>query len=58
MFGRKSENKYSRQKETEIMDAIMGPDVYDSRIRPSGINGTGMKTSFGFQGSQKAMEME
>ena len=32
-----------RQVETEIMDSVMGPAVYDSRIRPSGINGTGEK---------------
>jgi hypothetical protein len=25
----------------EILDMIMGPAVYDSRIRPAGINGTG-----------------
>ena len=37
-----------RQVETEIMDSVMGPAVYDSRIRPSGINGTGRGTSFGF----------
>jgi len=29
-----------RQVETDILDSVMGPSVYDSRIRPSGINGT------------------
>ena len=32
---------YCRQQETEIIDSVMGPAVYDSRIRPSGINQTG-----------------
>ena len=30
-----------RQEEKKILDRIMGPKVYDSRIRPSGLNGTG-----------------
>ena len=30
-----------RQEEKKILDLIMGPKVYDSRIRPAGINGTG-----------------
>ena len=32
---------YFRQEEKKILDRIMGPKVYDSRIRPSGLNGTG-----------------
>jgi hypothetical protein len=28
-------------EEKKILDSIMGPTVYDSRIRPAGINGTG-----------------
>ena len=28
-------------EEKKILDTIMGQDVYDSRIRPAGINGTG-----------------
>ena len=30
-----------RMEEKKILDTIMGQDVYDSRIRPAGINGTG-----------------
>ena len=30
-------------EEAKILDKIMGPDSYDARIRPSGINGTGEK---------------
>ena len=30
-----------RLKEKEILDSILGKHVYDSRIRPGGINGTG-----------------
>jgi len=33
-----------RQEETKILDSIMGPAVYDSRIRPAGINGTDAAT--------------
>ena len=30
-----------RKEEAKILDSVMGTTVYDSRIRPSGINGTG-----------------
>ena len=30
-----------RKEEAKILDSVMGASVYDSRIRPSGINGTG-----------------
>ena len=30
-----------RKEEAKILDSVMGSTVYDSRIRPSGINGTG-----------------
>jgi hypothetical protein len=30
-----------REREKVILDKILGPGSYDSRIRPSGINGTG-----------------
>ena len=30
-----------RAEEKRILDSVMGPSVYDSRIRPAGINGTG-----------------
>ena len=30
-----------RKEEAKILDSVMGATVYDSRIRPSGINGTG-----------------
>lgn len=30
-----------RAEEKRILDSVMGPAVYDSRIRPAGINGTG-----------------
>ena len=36
----------------------MGPAVYDSRIRPSGINGSGKKTSAGFYEQQRRAERE
>lgn len=29
-----------REKEKEVLDRILGPGIYDARIRPSGINGT------------------
>ena len=32
---------YFRAEEKKILDSVMGPKVYDSRIRPAGINGTG-----------------
>lgn len=47
-----------RQVETEILDSVMGPAVYDSRIRPSGINGSGKKTSIGFYVQQRRAERE
>ncbi|KAK9509299.1 hypothetical protein O3M35_006648 [Rhynocoris fuscipes] len=31
-----------REKEKQVLDQILGPTSYDARIRPSGINGTGM----------------
>ena len=49
---------YFRQVETEILDSVMGPAVYDSRIRPSGINGSGKKTSSGFYVQQRRTERE
>ena len=45
-----------RQVETEIMDSVMGPAVYDSRIRPSGINGTGRTTAFSFYPQQSPVK--
>ena len=30
-----------REEEKRILDSILGRDVYDNRIRPSGLNGTG-----------------
>ena len=30
-----------REEEKKILDSILGKDVYDNRIRPSGLNGTG-----------------
>jgi len=30
-----------REEEKKILDSILGKDVYDNRIRPSGHNGTG-----------------
>ena len=32
-----------RQEEKKILDSVLGPDVYDKRIRPSGLNSTGNK---------------
>ena len=44
MFGnnrfRKPEINY-RQEEKKILDSVLGPEVYDKRIRPSGLNSTG-----------------
>jgi len=34
-----------RKEEAKILDSVMGASVYDSRIRPSGINGTDSATS-------------
>ena len=30
-----------REEEKKILDSILGKEVYDNRIRPSGMNGTG-----------------
>ena len=35
------ELSHFRAEEKRILDSVMGPAVYDSRIRPAGINGTG-----------------
>lgn len=44
MFGnnrfRQKEVNY-RQEEKKILDSVLGVDVYDKRIRPSGLNSTG-----------------
>ena len=32
-----------RQEEKKILDSVLGADVYDKRIRPSGINSTGQR---------------
>ena len=37
-----------REKEKQILDKILGPAHYDRRIRPSGINGTGILSSSSF----------
>lgn len=34
-----------REKEKEVLDQILGQGMYDARIRPSGVNGTGEQTS-------------
>jgi len=42
-LGRVKKNEVNyRMEEAKILDKIMGPDSYDARIRPSGINGTGV----------------
>ena len=33
-----------REEEKKILDAVLGKDVYDNRIRPSGSNGTDTAT--------------
>ena len=38
--GGKKEVNY-REEEKKILDSVLGPKVYDKRIRPSGINSTG-----------------
>jgi len=40
---RKAEVNY-RQEEKKILDTVMGPKVYDARIRPSGVNATDAPT--------------
>ncbi len=37
-----------REEEKKILDSILGKDVYDNRIRPSGLNGTGKCLSYVF----------
>ena len=39
-----SVNFPSRQEEKKILDTVMGSTVYDSRIRPSGMNDTDAAT--------------
>ena len=34
-----------REEEKKILDSILGREVYDNRIRPSGRNGTGKKST-------------
>ena len=45
MFGsnrfRKKEEVNYRFEEKKILDSVLGPEVYDRRIRPSGLNSTG-----------------
>jgi hypothetical protein len=36
-----------RAEEKKILDSILGKDVYDNRIRPSGANGTGSRCGDG-----------
>jgi anionic glutamate receptor len=35
-----------REKEKEVLDQILGQGMYDARIRPSGVNGTGERISW------------
>jgi len=46
MFGsnrfRKPEINY-RAEEKKILDSVLGAEVYDKRIRPSGLNSTGIQ---------------
>jgi hypothetical protein len=37
-----------REKEKQILDKILQPNLYDRRIRPSGANGTGMQIYLSF----------
>jgi len=34
-----------REEEKKILDSILGKDIYDNRIRPSGHNGTGNRSN-------------
>ena len=34
-----------RQKEKQILDRILDQEVYDSRMRPTGVNSTGLFTA-------------
>lgn len=48
-FGNSRNSRYNpkvkevnyREEEKKILDSVLGPLVYDKRIRPSGINSTG-----------------
>ncbi|XP_065340344.1 glutamate-gated chloride channel isoform X8 [Cloeon dipterum] len=37
-----------REKEKQVLDQILGPGRYDARIRPSGVNGTGIQRAADF----------
>ena len=37
-----------RQKEKQILDRILDQEVYDSRMRPTGVNSTGLFTALVF----------
>ena len=48
-FRQKKEEVNYRFEEKKILDSVLGPEVYDRRIRPSGLNSTGNITlAFGF----------
>ena len=55
--GKPKEVNY-REEEKKILDSVLGPSVYDKRIRPSGINSTGKhKMSFRkYERIKKVME--
>ncbi len=40
-FRERSKEINYREEEKKILDSVMGLDVYDKRIRPSGLNSTG-----------------
>lgn len=40
-FRQKKEEVNYRFEEKKILDSVLGPEVYDRRIRPSGLNSTG-----------------
>jgi len=44
MLQRRPQKVNFRLEEKNILDSVMGPKVYDKRIRPSGINGTDAAT--------------
>nr|AGW27407.1 glutamate gated chloride channel exon 3delta variant [Bombyx mori] len=47
-----------REKEKQILDQILGPGRYDARIRPSGINGTGILCATHVQRTMAGRETE
>ena len=50
MKGRRSVD--FRLKEKQILDSVLGPRVYDRRIRPAGVNSSGIYSTYRFSCSR------